>query len=70
MTWAPRKPKWDWQSFLTADERAALAEMAEAKAQWMRLNRGRAAITNRAIQRAKYAASSKGDGGAGLRGRQ
>lgn len=51
-----RKPKWDWRSFLTAEELAILAAADRAKAAWLKLNRERAGITNRAIQRAKYAA--------------
>ena len=53
-----RKPKWDWRSFLTADERAVLAAADKAKKSWLKLNKERAGITNRAIQRAKYAAKS------------
>lgn len=57
MGYEPRKPKWPWRDFLTLEERDKLAEAAEAKRHWLELNRERAAITNRAIQRAKYAAS-------------
>lgn len=53
-----RRPKWDWRSFLTADELAVLAAADEAKKKWLKLNKERAGITNRAIQRAKYAAKS------------
>lgn len=53
-----RKPKWDWRSFLTADEKAVLAAADKAKKSWLKLNKERASITNRAIQRAKYAAKS------------
>jgi hypothetical protein len=52
----PRKPKWAWRNYLTKDERVTLAAAEAAKAEWQRLNKERAAITNRAIQRAKYAA--------------
>lgn len=54
-----RKPKWDWRSFLTADERAVLAQADRAKREWLGLNKERAGITNRAIQRAKYAALAR-----------
>jgi hypothetical protein len=56
MTYAPRKPKWDWRAFLTVEEADKLSEAWDAKQHWLALNRERAAITNRAIQRAKYAA--------------
>ncbi len=54
-----RKPKWDWRSYLTADELAVLAKADKAKAAWLKLNKERAGITNRAIQRAKYAAHTQ-----------
>lgn len=60
-----RKPKWPWRKFLTDEECAILAQADSAKLRWAELNRDRAAITNRAIQRAKYAAralSPKQDG--------
>lgn len=53
----PREPKWDWRAFLTEEEQAILTKADAAKAEWLRLNKERAAITNRAIQRAKYSAS-------------
>lgn len=53
-----RKPKWDWRSFLTPEEMAVLAAADEAKKAWLKLNKERASITNRAIQRAKYHASN------------
>ena len=59
MKWKRRKPKWDWRKFLTDDEHASLKKADAAKAAWLALNRERAAITNRAIQRAKYAAASR-----------
>lgn len=49
-----RKPKWDWRAYLTAEELAVLAKADKAKADWLKLNKERAGITNRAIQRAKY----------------
>lgn len=61
MTWAARKPKWAWRKFLTAEEKKVLATSDAAKAKWLSLNRARAAITNRAIQRAKYAALEKSE---------
>lgn len=54
--YAKRKPKWDWRAYLTADELAVLSAADRAKAAWLKLNKERAGITNRAIQRAKYAA--------------
>lgn len=51
-----RKPKWNWREFLTADEKAILDAADGARDAWQKLNRQRAGITNRAIQRAKYAA--------------
>ncbi len=56
-----RKPKWDWRAYLTADELAVLAAADKAKADWLKLNKDRAGITNRAIQRAKYAAAQNGE---------
>lgn len=53
-----RKPKWDWRAYLTADELAVLERADKAKTVWLKLNKERAGITNRAIQRAKYAAVS------------
>jgi hypothetical protein len=54
-----REPKWDWRQFLTVDEKAILDAADKARATWQKLNRQRAGITNRAIQRAKYAARTK-----------
>lgn len=51
-----RKSKWDWRAYLTAEELAVLVASDKAKAAWLKLNKERAGITNRAIQRAKYAA--------------
>jgi hypothetical protein len=51
-----RKPKWDWRSFLTSEEKEVLVAADRAKGAWLKLNKERAGITNRAIQRAKYAA--------------
>jgi len=56
-----RKPKWNWRSFLTSEEKVALASADKAKAAWLKLNQERATITNRAIQRAKYAAAQRGE---------
>lgn len=55
--WKKREAKWPWRSFLTAEEKEILDRADAAKAEWINLNRERAGITNRAIQRAKYAAS-------------
>jgi len=54
-----RRPGWLWRDFLTDDERQLLADADAAKREWQRLNQGRAQITNRAIHRAKYAASKE-----------
>lgn len=54
--WKKRAAKYPWRSFLTADEKAILERADHAKQAWLELNRERAGITNRAIQRAKYAA--------------
>lgn len=51
-----KKPKWNWRAYLTAEELAVLAAADKAKATWLKLNKERAGITNRAIQRAKYEA--------------
>lgn len=47
--------KWNWRDYLTTDEAQAIARADEAKKQWEVLNKERAGIVNRAIQRAKYA---------------
>lgn len=57
--WTHRTGKLPWRDFLTLEERDKLSEAADAKLHWLELNRERAAITNRAIQRAKYAALLK-----------
>ena len=57
--WTPRKGKWPWRDFLTLEERDKLSEAWDAKQHWLALNKERAAITNRAIQRAKYASKAK-----------
>lgn len=57
VTWTTsKKPKWAWRNFLTKEEYEILLKADKAKSMWRNLNRERAAITNRAIQRAKYAA--------------
>ena len=56
MTYSPCEPKWPWRDFLTNDERFTLGRADAAKEAWLLLNKERATITNRAIQRAKYAA--------------
>lgn len=55
--WEKAGGKWPWRDFLTDEEREILAKADAAKAEWTRLNQARASITNRAIQRAKYAAT-------------
>ncbi|WP_038367936.1 hypothetical protein [Bosea sp. UNC402CLCol] len=59
----PRTPKWPWRNFLTADEARILARADAAKSEWKRLNVERAAITNRAIQRAKANAGREVENG-------
>lgn len=53
------EPKWPWRDYLTPEEAKTLAAADRAKKRWEKLNQARAAITNRAIQRAKYAAGVK-----------
>lgn len=59
--WKPRETKWDWRSFLTADEAATIApleaEAAKLRARLSEIAAVRQPMQNRAIQRAKYAAS-------------
>lgn len=64
MSWSQRKPKWPWRDFLDAEEKTILAKADAAKAVWLKLNRNRAGITNRAIQRAKHFYSNKSPDGA------
>ncbi len=52
-----RPPKWDWRAFLTEDEAAQVEAADRARAEWQRLRAAKAFIQNRAIQRAKFAAS-------------
>lgn len=54
MTYKKASPKWDWRRFLTENESETLLKAEVAKRDWMTLNKERASITNRAIQRAKY----------------
>ena len=51
-----RKQSWPWRDYLTLEERDFLNEASDAKRHWQALQAQRAAIVNRAIQRAKYAA--------------
>jgi len=53
-----RKPKWDWRAHLTAEEMTVLEAADKAKERWLKLNKERASITNRALQRAKYRATA------------
>lgn len=57
--WKPKAKKWPWRDFLTDDERATLEQADAAKAVWLSLNKERALITNRAIQRAIYASRAR-----------
>lgn len=52
-SWRPPAAKCAWRKFLTAEEKRILDKAAAAKALWLTLNVNRAAIINRAIQRAK-----------------
>lgn len=61
--WKPKPSTLPWKDFLTLEERDKLDEASDAKRHWQELNRERAAITNRAIQRAKYAARKGADRG-------
>lgn len=54
----PRTPKWPWRDFLTADEARVIAAEEHAKAELKRLRAERAAITGKAIQRAKAASGN------------
>lgn len=54
MTPASRIRKYDWRAVLTDEERRTIEAGDEAKKVWLALNRERAGIMNRAIQRAKY----------------
>ena len=51
--------KWPWRDFLTAEEAEILRKADAAKAKWLELNRDRATIQNRAIQRAKSAVGAR-----------
>ncbi len=53
-SWRPAAKKWPWRNYLTSEEKMILAKADTAKAVWLSLNQNRAAIINRAIQRAKY----------------
>lgn len=56
--WKPKGApgtKLPWRDFLTLGERERLLEIWDAKRHWQELNKGRAAIVNRAIHRAKEA---------------
>lgn len=55
------QPKWPWRDFLTVEEKRVLAQADHAKERWKKLNQARASITNRAIQRAKYAARKRSE---------
>lgn len=53
-TFVKRESKIPWRHYLTAAEAETLRQAEEAKVRWAELNKERAAIQNRAIQRAKY----------------
>lgn len=63
--WQSRRARWNWRAFLTAEERAtiersdaALLRLEKARERYNeRYGVDRAAIVNRAIQRAKFKAS-------------
>lgn len=63
--WAKREPRWNWRAYLTEDEAAIVAKAEAAKTEWLRLQAERAAIQNRAIQRAKYEVGPRERGGVG-----
>lgn len=48
------RPKWQWRDFLSPDEAEFIAKVDQAKADWLELNKARASIKNRAVQRAMY----------------
>jgi hypothetical protein len=51
----PKKPTTlPWRDHLHPEERAELAAIDAAKDVWMQLNKSRAGIVNRAINRTKY----------------
>lgn len=52
--------KWPWRDHLTPSEQRQLAAIDAAKAAWEAVAGQRVMIVNRAIQRAKYAASKRG----------
>lgn len=66
MAWEPQKSKWEWRNFLTPGEESFIAradraesQVAKARAAFEEMfGRERSLLVNRAIQRAKYAASS------------
>jgi hypothetical protein len=64
------KRGWKWRDYLTADEAAVIAECDRAKSEWQLANSRRAGIVNRAIQRAKLAATKKKTGDQGTTGRR
>lgn len=59
MAWKRRKPKHDWRVYLTTEEAKRVGELdriaQEIDAKRSALTRERYLITNRAIQRARYA---------------
>lgn len=53
-SWRPPAKACPWRNFLTREEKTIVTKADTAKAVWLKLNQNRAAIINRAIQRAKY----------------
>lgn len=51
-SWRP--PKCPWRNFLTTEEKTIISKADTAKAVWLKANQNRAAIINRAIQRARH----------------
>ena len=50
-----------WRDFLNDEERAIIDQADAAKVTWQALNDRRAAIVNRAVQRARYALGRRGN---------
>jgi hypothetical protein len=46
--------KWNWRDYLLPHEAALIDAVEQAKANWLELNKSRASIKNRAVQRAMY----------------
>lgn len=59
MTWKKRKPKWDWRSVLTDEEREFIDKADRLRVEWLQLQPQRTFIINRAIQRCRYREGAK-----------